>query len=120
MVQAEILVGSCSAFGNNNGVLFCADMDVNADDVPLGDYVKSCGGCSITDGVLICKKCKNTLGEFVESRVVVGNCENFTNNDGKIVCKPLEAFEEENSHPQQQQQQQQKVSEGVEASKVEL
>jgi len=83
------LDGSCRAFGNQDGYLFCDKEMENDENIPKGYYENDCGGCSFDESthMLTCKRCRKNNGEFAESSVEVKeNCV-VTLNDGVLVCR---------------------------------
>jgi len=87
----HIIDGSCRAFGNKDGELFCDKEMENEEGVPKGPYEKECGGCSYDkeNRMLACKKCPGKQpGSFVESSLKVPEegCE-IINSMGELKCK---------------------------------
>jgi len=68
-----ILDGSCRAFGNKDGELFCDKAMENDENIPKGFYESECGGCSYDEKtrMLTCKRCHKSRDEFVEASLEV-------------------------------------------------
>ena len=84
-----VLDGTCRGFGNRDGVLFCdREMD-NDENVPDGDYLKQCGGCSFDEETrkLTCKKCQTPRGHYAESLIVVKEGCDVVNEAGALRCR---------------------------------
>jgi len=96
-----VLDGSCRAFGNSDGVLFCDKEMENDENVPKGDYEKDCGGCSFEESTqkLTCKKCLTPRGQFAESSLVVKEGCEVVNAAGALKCrdKPQDTMSDDNA-----------------------
>lgn len=89
-VTKYVLDGSCRAFGNRNGELFCDKEMENDENIPKGSYQKECGGCSYdeTTRVLSCKRCFGNRGEALESSLKIPEQEcHIMNVWGKLQCR---------------------------------
>lgn len=84
-----ILDGSCRAFGNKDGVLFC-DKDMENDaNIPKGFYENECGGCSFDEKtrILTCKRCQTPENGYLESTVEVKEGCIVVNDRGTLRCR---------------------------------
>ena len=80
-METSIALSACGAFGNAGGELNC-DTPANADGIPEGSYLGSCGGCSLaklpTTGlpgnVLTCTHYKMGDGQHHESNIDTSEC----------------------------------------------
>mmetsp|Transcript_11583 Transcript_11583/g.28405 ORF Transcript_11583/g.28405 Transcript_11583/m.28405 type:complete len:100 (+) Transcript_11583:223-522(+) len=79
MKFSEIKASKCPGlvFGNSYGVLACEDM-------PSGDYIRSCRSCYKHDGVLTCN-CNGSPPAKTTS-IRVDRCHRFANVGGELAC----------------------------------
>ena len=103
-METSIALSACGAFGNAGGELNC-DTPANADGIPEGSYLGSCGGCSLAKlpttelpgNVLTCTHCKMGDGQLHESNIDTSECHQEThqigNSDGRLVCEEIAAEE---------------------------
>lgn len=82
-IESKINFSGCpsKSFGNDGGNLVC-------DDLPSGDYLRSCQNCNKgEDGSLSCS-CEAGGGKRIDTRVAISSCSGgkFDNIDGQLVC----------------------------------
>jgi len=84
-----VLDGSCHAFGNRDGTLFCDKEMENDANIPKGLYQGDCGGCSYNEEthMLTCKKCRGKGNVMVESSIEVKEGCDVVNEDGVLTCR---------------------------------
>jgi len=103
VLSNTIPLSSCESFGNEGGILVC-DVPPNAEDIPEGTYIGSCGGCKLVDGrgakILSCSACKDAYGRSSASTMNIDGCKVIGNNNGELVCEEksnVDVLDEESS-----------------------
>jgi hypothetical protein len=79
-------------------VLTAAPTVSNAQDVPAGDYERTCGGIAVVDGVLeaTCRRADGTIATSTlrhPNRCAYG----VSNENGNLVCTPAPAPDQTNA-----------------------
>jgi len=100
-----VLDGSCHAFGNKDGVLFCDKEMENADNIPKGYYQSDCGGCTYDEKthMLNCKKCKGKRNQVVEASLEVKEGCTIINDEGVLKCREDEERAADQKAPEQKE-----------------
>mmetsp|Transcript_36079 Transcript_36079/g.85433 ORF Transcript_36079/g.85433 Transcript_36079/m.85433 type:complete len:123 (-) Transcript_36079:397-765(-) len=81
-VRSTIRIEDCPhmAFSNRGGQLVC-------EDVPPGEYLKSCKNCRKEDGHLHCD-CRNSAGYTKATSVQMReDCTQYSNSEGELTCE---------------------------------
>jgi len=97
-ISFQIEMTCSQGYSNLNGKLFCVEDEKrikeiqdkedrkNGPNIPKGNYLDSCQGCSVSGSILTCKYCLNNLGKTVRSSVNINCPYEIHNKNGNLQC----------------------------------
>lgn len=90
--QAAVRIGTCRAFGNRNGVLFCESDGGGWDGGNYrwsGSYEASCRDSSVGGNGTLTATCENAKGKWQRSSLSARQCPSYRagNRNGRLFCE---------------------------------
>ncbi|MCM2310225.1 MAG: CVNH domain-containing protein [Steroidobacteraceae bacterium] len=92
--SASVQIGSCRAFGNRNGTLFCESSDGSGGNAGQwsGAFRDSCRDFSVDKHGKLQATCRKNNGTYKRSNLQATKCPSYRarNSDGNLTCEPSE------------------------------